>query len=98
MDEKGFMIGVLGRQKRVFSKQLWQRGKVKEALQDGSREWITILASVCADGTTLPPSIIFAAASGSIQSPWVALINANDHDVFVTATESRWTNNEVGLA
>jgi hypothetical protein len=35
MDEKGFMIGITGRSKRVFSRHLWERKNVREALQDG---------------------------------------------------------------
>ena len=32
MDEKGFMIGVLSRSKRVFSRQMWERREVTAAL------------------------------------------------------------------
>jgi hypothetical protein len=50
MDEKGFLMGITGRSKRVFSRQFWEQKRVSAALQDGSREWITVLACVCADG------------------------------------------------
>jgi hypothetical protein len=53
IDEKGFMIGVLGRSKRVFSRHEWEKKEVTPSLQDGSREWLTTLAAVCADGTAL---------------------------------------------
>jgi hypothetical protein len=51
MDEKGFMIGVITRSKRVFSRRQWERKEVTAALQDGSREWVTLLATVCAKST-----------------------------------------------
>lgn len=38
MDEKGFMISVTGRSKRVFSKRMWEKKEVRTTLQDGSRE------------------------------------------------------------
>jgi hypothetical protein len=38
MDEKGFMIRVTGRSKRVFSKELYERKEVRDSLQDRSRE------------------------------------------------------------
>jgi hypothetical protein len=60
MDEKGFLIGITSWSKRVFSKQFWERKEVTAALQDGSREWIAILACICADGTAMKPSIIYA--------------------------------------
>ncbi|KAH6511581.1 hypothetical protein HBI81_243380 [Parastagonospora nodorum] len=46
MDEKGFMIGSIGRSKRVFSKATLEKKRVQATRQDGSREWITILACV----------------------------------------------------
>ena len=36
MVEKGFMLGVLNRLKRVFSKRLYKEGKMKAHVQDGN--------------------------------------------------------------
>jgi hypothetical protein len=98
MDEKGFMVGNKGRSKRVFSKELYKRKEVRDSLQDGSREWITVLACVGADGSALPPSLIFQAAHGNIRLTWVHHIKAGKHDVFTTLSPSGWTNNDIGLA
>jgi len=98
MDEKGFLIGVINRSKRVFSKRMWERKEVTAALQDGSRAWITLLACVCADGSALPPGLIYEAANKAIQSDWVEDIKAGKHDVFITSSPSGWTNNDIGLA
>lgn len=38
MDEKGFMIGVVGRSTRIFSKRMYERKQVTASLQDGNRE------------------------------------------------------------
>jgi len=35
--------------------------------QDGNREWINVLATLCADGTALSPALIYKAASGEMQ-------------------------------
>jgi hypothetical protein len=32
MDEKGFMIGVEGRSKRIFSKAVWEKGGGRAAI------------------------------------------------------------------
>jgi hypothetical protein len=66
MDEKGFMMGSVGKSKRVFSRQMWEKGQVKVTLQDGSRTWVSVLAYVGADGTALPPSIIFEALHATL--------------------------------
>jgi hypothetical protein len=66
MDEKGFLLGILTRSKRLFSRRLYEERKIKAHIQDGSREFITLLACICADGSHLPPAIIYQSASSSI--------------------------------
>jgi len=70
------LIGIVGRSKRLFSRRMWEKKEVRAFLQDGSREWITILAGVCADGAALPPSLIYQATNKAIQSSWVEDIKA----------------------
>jgi hypothetical protein len=98
MDEKGFLIGITGRSKRVFSRRMWEKKEVRAALQDGSREWITLLACVCADGSALPPSLIYQAAGKAVQSSWVEDVEAESHSVHVASSPSGWTNNDICLA
>jgi hypothetical protein len=38
MDEKGFMIDVIGCSKQVFTWQQWNKKEVTAALQDGNQE------------------------------------------------------------
>ena len=66
MDEKGFAIRVLRRSKRIFSRRQYKKKEVRQARQDGSREWVSLLATICADGTALPPGIIFALKNSTI--------------------------------
>lgn len=98
MDEKGFLIGIISRSKRVFSRRMWENKEVKASLQDGSREWITLLACVCADGSALPPSLIYQSTNRDIQSSWVKDIKAGKHSVHVSSSPSGWTNNDIGFA
>ncbi|KAF1966290.1 hypothetical protein BU23DRAFT_593294 [Bimuria novae-zelandiae CBS 107.79] len=42
MDEKGF-IGILGRSKRIFNREMWERKEVTAALQDGEREFLWVV-------------------------------------------------------
>jgi len=59
MDEKGFLVGMLTKAKQVFSKAIFKSGKIKYIIQDGNREWITVIAIICADRTTLLPGLIY---------------------------------------
>jgi hypothetical protein len=68
IDEKGFLISILSRSKRVFSRRMWEKKEVRASLQDSNRAWITLLACICADRSALPPSLIYDTANKGIQS------------------------------
>jgi hypothetical protein len=76
VDEKEFSIGITGRSKRVFSRRMWERKGARAAIQDGSCEWVTLLACVCADGSHLPPSHIYQSAANAIRLSWAENIKA----------------------
>ena len=59
IDEKGFLIGFLTKSKRVFTKAAIQQKRLLRTVQDGNREWITVLATICADGTSIAPGLIY---------------------------------------
>ena len=67
MDEKGFLIGVLRKMQRVYSKEAFQKGNIVAAGQDSNREWITLIATICMDGSWIPLTLIYQAVSGDIQ-------------------------------
>lgn len=98
MDEKGFMIGVCQKTRRIFTKQTFEENKLARAGQDGNREWITVLAAICASGTALSPSLIYKAASGNIQADWLLDFDPNEHSCFFASTANGWTSDEHGLA
>lgn len=58
---------------------------------------LTVLATVCADGSVLPPPIIYASKSKQVQRSWVQDITRK-HSVHFTISPTAWTNNDVGLA
>jgi hypothetical protein len=59
---------------------------------------VSLLATICADGTALPPGIIYASKNSTIQSRWVADIEPGKHSIHVASSPSGWTNNDIGLA
>jgi hypothetical protein len=71
MDEEGFAIGVLGRSKRISSRRQWDKKEVRQARQEGNRERVSLLATILAVGTALPPGIIFASKNSTMQQSWL---------------------------
>jgi len=98
MDEKGFMIGVIGKTKRVFDKVLYKERRYKQASHDANREWVTVIGAICADGSHLPPAVIFSAASEKVQANWVHDIDPDTHSIYFSVSQSGWTNDDLGVA
>jgi hypothetical protein len=88
MNEKGFMLGVVGRSKRIFSRTSYKERKRKSTIQDGSREWITLLACICADGSYLEPALIYQSTSGAIQDSWLQALDYETHQVQIFSSPS----------
>jgi hypothetical protein len=97
MDEKGFLIGRTYKAKRVFNKDLKASGRLLGAAQDGSREWITVVSCICADGTTLPPLLIYKSKASTMQDSWLEDFDAEKHDCWVTSSSDGWTTDGIGL-
>jgi hypothetical protein len=57
MDEKGIQLGV-GKRTLVL---VDRDQKTVQQVEDGSRELVTVIETVCADGTALRPCVIFKA-------------------------------------
>ena len=66
MDKKGFLIGALIKARRIFSWKAFKASRVNYMVQDGSREWITLIATIYADGLYLLPSLIYPAIFGNL--------------------------------
>jgi hypothetical protein len=98
MDEKGFMLGVVGRSKKIFSRTLYKERKRRSTIQNGPREWITLLACICADGSYLEPALIYQLTSGAIQDSWLQALDRKTHQIQISSSSSGWTNNDIGLA
>ncbi|CEL11935.1 hypothetical protein ASPCAL15029 [Aspergillus calidoustus] len=98
MDEKGFLIGVLSKAKRIFSRRDNETDGSQQRVQDGNREWITTIGCICADGTSLSPGLIYQAASGNLQDSWLQDFKNETHHCFFASSKTGWTNNDLGFA
>jgi hypothetical protein len=94
MDERDITIGVTSKSKRTFDKKLYHKKKFKQTLHDNNREWVTLLATICADGTILPPGITFTATGHAVQVSWVKDIDPKLHSVHFMTSINRWRNDD----
>ena len=56
------MIRIAQTLKRIMTRKLYDSGRIRAARQDGSREFISLLATICADGTTILLALIYKGA------------------------------------
>ena len=97
MDEKGFLIGVMKKSKRIFTKSAYSSKQLLGHVQDGNREWITVLATICADGSWLPPGLIYKASTGNLQTSWVQDFDSSSHQAYFASSPTGWTNEDLGF-
>ncbi len=86
MDEKGFLLELLQKTRRVFSLKHLDSGKLLSAGQDGNREWITLIATICMNMIDIPPSIIYQAISGNIQNSWLTEYDPKEQPCFFASS------------
>src|SRR5271170_5668291 len=95
-DEKGFLLGMAHALKCIMTLNALKLGRIMGASQDGSREFLSLLACICADGTKLPPALIYKGESADLLDSWVADFSAGD-EAYFAATSNGWSCNSLGL-
>ncbi len=83
--------------KRIMTKEAYNSGRITAARQDSSHEFISLLASICADRTALPPALIYKGLSGDLQSTWMDDLNESEQAFFASSTNG-WSSNAFGMA
>jgi DDE superfamily endonuclease/Tc5 transposase DNA-binding domain len=97
VDEKGFLIGFSRTKKRVVSIEGLKSKRVAGASQDGNREFITLIASICADGSHLPPALIYQGESYDLQDTWLDEFDHSAHHAFFAWSKNGWSDDTLGL-
>ena len=89
-DETGFAMGLISAQKVVTRAEYYGRRAI---LQPGNREWVTAIETICSDGYSLPPCVVFQGKvyiagwfESNLPSDWRIEVSSNG-----------WTTDEIGL-
>jgi hypothetical protein len=90
-DESGFMIGIISTGAVVTGSE--HRGRPK-SIQQGNREWTTVIQGVNATGWAIPPFIIFQGKHHL--SAWYKEEDL-PQDWVIAVSENGWTTNKLGL-
>lgn len=94
-DEKGFVIGQATATQRIMNREALESGRITRASQDGSREFISLLACISAIGAVLPPALIYKGDS-SLHDTWLEDWVPGDIAHFAVSSNG-WSSNAFGL-
>jgi hypothetical protein len=97
VDEKGFLIGFSRTKKRVVSVEGLKSKRIAGASQDGNREFITLIASICADGSALPPALIYQGESNDLRDTWLDEFDDATQYAFFASSKNGWSDDSLGL-
>ena len=89
------MIGFARILKHIIAISAFKSGRVTKARQDGSREFISLLACVLATGKWIKPLLVYPGVSQDLRTGWVQDIIEDSIAHFITS-ESGWTSNDIG--
>ena len=98
MDEKGFVIGFCNIKRRIVSKKMLEQKLLLGASQDGSREFISLVATISADGTAFPPALIYVGRSHDLQNTWLEDSDASKDQAYFASSDKGWTNEGLGVS
>jgi DDE superfamily endonuclease len=83
--------------KRIVAVSQFKSKKLLGAKQDGNREFISLLACISADGTAIPPGLIYQGESGDLQDVWLEEFGDSEKAYFGVSRKG-WTNEELGMS
>ena len=84
-DEKGFLMGLGRSLKRVMTRAALEQGRITKSKQDGSREFLSILACISAIGKWVLPLLVYKGESGDLMSSWVDEVTTDSMAHFIVS-------------
>jgi hypothetical protein len=77
-NKKGFLLGIAHALKRIMTLHALKSGQIIGASQDRSREFLSLLACICADRTKLLLALIYQGEWHNMLDSWVQDFNKGD--------------------
>jgi len=81
---------------RIITLEALRSRRITHTMTDGNREFVTLMACICADGTSILVSLIYKGESHDLQNSWVDQIEETD-EVYFAASANGWTYKSLGL-
>ena len=96
-DEKGFLVGISRKCKRVVTLAQLLAKQLLGASQDGNREFITLIPAINVLKLHIPPALIYQSDSGTLMSTWLDDYDDQDLTAYFGTSEKGWSNDNMGI-
>jgi hypothetical protein len=83
--------------KCIVSIERLKKKNIIGASQDGSCEFISLFACICADGTAIPPALIYQGTSGDLQDTWLEDFDHSSDQAYFATSIKGWTNDDLSI-
>jgi DDE superfamily endonuclease/Tc5 transposase-like DNA-binding protein len=95
-DEKGVLFGISANSRVILTSKDYRTLAIRKSVQQpGSRESVSLIESFCADGSALPPLVIWKGKQH--QSNWYKTDDKGDRKGWTYAfSDNGWTDNDLG--
>ena len=80
--EKLSFLRLIRASRRIVSTAALRRKRIIGFSQDVNREFISLLAASCANGTALPLALIYQGESGDFQDTWLEKFDSSSEEAF----------------
>ena len=80
------MIGVKQAVKCLMIREELRSSKIIRASQDGNREWVSLLAGICARRNVIPPAFIYQRKFENLKDSWIEDLGEEKVHSAVTST------------
>ena len=82
--------------KRIVPRSHLKSKKTLGKSQDGSREFISLLATICGDGTALAPGLIYQGDTYDLQDSWLEDYDHSSEEAYFAVSSKGWTSQDLG--
>src|SRR6202007_182182 len=89
------LIRITRKMKRIVSQSALKKGKLLAAQQDGSKEFIFLLACVSVARKRLPPLLIYQGESHDLMDTWLEGFEDGD-EAWFAYTSNGWSCDKIG--
>jgi hypothetical protein len=90
------LISICETAKYIITRETYNKGKIKAARHNSSREFISLLAIIYTNSTKIPLALIYKGKTNSLQDTWT--IDVGEEEVYFLVSTNRWSSNKFGMA